>query len=193
MHWWHVGVAANTIAAVAYVAIFWSIVRGLIRSDQWKANRLAVATALIFLTAGAHHALLSAQQLALWGSASASGEAGRRSLDTWYLSSWDLVTAVVAAWYWTLRGRLPVLVRGASLFEDLRERQRQALEIHDDVIQGLATAKLAIELGDSARAMVALEQSLVSTRAIITNLLGPDAPLMSSGQLRHNSPATESS
>lgn len=176
--------AANATAAVAYVAIFWSIARGLIKSGQWKANRLAAATALIFLAAGGHHALLAAQQLAPWAWASVSRSAGRRSLGTWYLSSWDLITAAVGVWYWTLRGRIPVLLRGASLFEDLRERQRQALEIHDDVIQGLATAKLAIELDDRPRATAALEQSLASTRAIVTELLGPDAPLMSSGQLR---------
>ena len=57
---------------------------------------------------------------------------------------------------WTLRGRL---------------RHRQALSIHDDVLQGLVTAKLSFELGEQERGMVALEQTLDSARHLVSELL----------------------
>jgi PAS domain S-box-containing protein len=38
-------------------------------------------------------------------------------------AGWDLLTAALAVWYWTLRSRFPALVRGAAVFEDLRLRQ----------------------------------------------------------------------
>ncbi|WP_285550763.1 hybrid sensor histidine kinase/response regulator [Actinoplanes regularis] len=47
----------------------------------------------------------------------------RHAFGSSFTVGWDLVTAVVAVWYWTLRGRFPALVRGAAVFEDLRLRQ----------------------------------------------------------------------
>jgi signal transduction histidine kinase len=61
---------------------------------------------------------------------------------------------------------------GAKLFEDLRERQRQALEINDNIVQGLATAKLSLELDQHALTREALETTLASARGLITELLG---------------------
>jgi hypothetical protein len=58
---------------------------------------------------------------------------------------------------WTLRGRL---------------RQSQALSIHDDVLQGLATAKLSFELGEQEQGMEALDQTLQSARHLVSDLLG---------------------
>ncbi|HUP86528.1 MAG TPA: hypothetical protein VM143_12740 [Acidimicrobiales bacterium] len=57
---------------------------------------------------------------------------------------------------WTLRGRL---------------RRRQALSIHDDVLQGVVTAKLALELGEVDRGIVALDETLESARSLISGLL----------------------
>ena len=57
---------------------------------------------------------------------------------------------------WTLRGRL---------------RQRQALSIHDDVLQGLVTAKLSFELGDQERGLAMLDQTLDAARRLVSDLL----------------------
>ena len=67
-------------------------------------------------------------------------------------------------------------MRGAKLFEDLRQREQQALELNDNVLQGLVVAKLALDLGEPARARAALE-SLDRFRQprCITVLLGPDS------------------
>ena len=51
-------------------------------------------------------------------------------------------------------------------------RQRQALEINDNVVQGLAVAKYALDVGDEERAYEAVARTLASARGIITNLLG---------------------
>ena len=68
---------------------------------------------------------------------------------------------------WTLRGRI---------------RQRQALSIHDDVLQGLVTAKLRFELGDPEEGLVALDQTLESARHLVSELL--DGPRVTPGHLR---------
>ena len=68
---------------------------------------------------------------------------------------------------WTLRGRL---------------RQRQALSIHDDVLQGLVTAKLSFELGDPDQGLVILDQTLESARHLVSDLL--EGPRLTPGHLR---------
>ncbi len=77
-------------------------------------------------------------------------------------------------WYLTLRGRFPALVRGAAIFEDMRERQRQALQIHDNVVQGLTAAKLNFELGQHDEGLASVEETLAASRRIITDLLGDE-------------------
>lgn len=53
-------------------------------------------------------------------------------------------------------------------------RQRQALEINDNVVQGLTVAKYAMDAGDMARAKEAVEHTLMSARHIVTDLLNED-------------------
>lgn len=52
----------------------------------------------------------------------------------------------------------------------LRARQLQALMIHDNVVQGLLTAKLSLELGETETGMVALEETLHAARRIMCEL-----------------------
>jgi len=59
-------------------------------------------------------------------------------------------------------------------------RRKQALEINDNIVQGLAVAKYAFEAGQTAEGMAAVEGTLGAARAIISNLLeeiGRDQPL----------------
>jgi hypothetical protein len=51
-------------------------------------------------------------------------------------------------------------------------RQHQALEINDNVVQGLSIAKYALDAGDEVKAYEAVTQTLVSARGIISDLLG---------------------
>lgn len=55
--------------------------------------------------------------------------------------------------------------------ERAQMRRQQALEINDNVVQGLTVTKLAFDLGDRDKAMNALQETLASARGIITRLL----------------------
>ena len=57
----------------------------------------------------------------------------------------------------------------AKLHEE--QRRRQALEINDNVVQGLTVAKYALDAGNHDEARRAIEHTLVSARQIMTELL----------------------
>jgi hypothetical protein len=71
---------------------------------------------------------------------------------------------------------------------DLRERRRQALEINDTIVQGLAEAKLALQLDEREHSEEALTATLAAARSIITDLLGEsgDGIRPGAGQLRRS-------
>ncbi len=159
---------ANLIVTLAYVSIAVHILRGVHAGGTWRTNPLAVATGLIFLTCAAGHA----------GHVShlvdpATQEASLQVYDL-HLVVIDGVTAVIAIRYWLLRGRFPALVRGAAVFEDLNARREEALDVHDRVVQRLATAKLAFDLGEHDRGLQALEDGLTASREIVTQLIGDE-------------------
>lgn len=169
---WQLGTAMNLVIAVAYLGIASAILWPLIRSDQWRKNRLGLATAAIFFTCAVHH---GHHALHMLGPAlGLQDEAGLRLREAWSwdIAIWDVLGAGAALYYWSLRKTYGSLMRGATLFEDLREKQRQALEINDNIVQSLSVAKLALEIDDRDRSERALEASLASARRIITDLLG---------------------
>jgi signal transduction histidine kinase len=114
---------ANAVVVLTYLAISLTIARGLWTSGQWRTNKLGTATSAIFFTCALGHAAHVAGYLA----ASLAGRPAHEHADAPGLGPlgafWDAVTAGVAIWYWSLRGRFPALVRGAAVFEDLRLRQ----------------------------------------------------------------------
>ena len=68
-------------------------------------------------------------------------------------------------------------------------RQRHALEVNDDIIQGLAIADLALNLEDYDKARQAIADTLTAARRFVTDLLGDvadptDAVTISPGDLR---------
>jgi two-component system, cell cycle sensor histidine kinase and response regulator CckA len=123
--WWQLTALANAVILIAYLAISFAIGRGLWRSSQWRNNPLGLATASIFFTCAVHHGSHTVHLLLPYlGGDMHAGTAMRMAFGMdFQAAGWDTVTAVLAVWYWTLRGRFPALVRGAALFEDLRLRQ----------------------------------------------------------------------
>ena len=171
---WLVGLVGNAVVAVAYLSIATVIARSLVRSGQIRSNPLAAATAAIFVTCGVHHGSHSLHMALPWlGVETERGLAMRASYDV-SMAFWDVVTAAVGVHYWSLRRSYAPLMRGAKLFEDLRQREQQALELNDNVLQGLVVAKLALDLGEHDRARAALDSSIASAGTIITDLMGPD-------------------
>jgi PAS domain S-box-containing protein len=116
---------ANAVILAAYLAISFAIARGLLRARQWRNNPLGLATASIFFSCAVHHGSHTVHLLLPYFNMDVHGGLAMRmafGMD-FQAAGWDTVTAVLAVWYWTLRGRFPALVRGAALFEDLRLRQ----------------------------------------------------------------------
>jgi signal transduction histidine kinase len=172
MESWFVGMICNGIIAVAYLLICLAIVVPLWRSNQLRSNPLGAATASIFFSCAVHHGIHSVHMLLpTFGLDDEKGLAMRAAWD-WPLSLWDVVGAVIGVYYWTLRRNYSSLMEGAQLFQDLRQREQQALELNDTVLQGLVVAKMALDLDDTKRAQESLTASIDSASRIITDLLG---------------------
>jgi hypothetical protein len=76
----------------------------------------------------------------------------------------------------------------SGLYSDPADRSARALKIHDDVIQSLVTAKLALELDDRDRGMAAMEAGLNNARRIMTELIDDAPTMLAPGQLRRDGP-----
>ena len=172
MELWQVGAVANAVVALAYFLIVGAIVRPLIKTKQLASNKLGVATAMIFLTCGVHHGTHSVHLVGPSIGYDERAGLALRDAFAWHNTMWDVVSAIVGAYYWSLRRIYGQLMHGAKLFEDLKERQRQALEINDDIVQGLTVAKMALELDEKQKTEEALEKSLAAASRIISGLLG---------------------
>lgn len=68
-----------------------------------------------------------------------------------------------------------------------QEREAEALDIHDNIVQGLAEAQLAFDLGRPEQAREAVDRTLAQARRIVTELMGEPAP----GDLRRSTPADQ--
>ncbi len=169
---WQIGATMNLVIALAYLSIAWAIMRPLASSKQLRSNRLGLATAAIFFTCAVHHGHHGMHLLLPYVGQDLEVGAAIRDYWRWDLAGWDLISAGVAIYYWSLRKTYGPLMRGAKLFDDLRERQQQALEINDNIVQGLTVAKMSLDMGMHDRSRDALEGALASARGIITELLG---------------------
>ena len=57
----------------------------------------------------------------------------------------------------------------------MRKREQQALELNDNVLQGLVVAKMSLDLGEQHKAGRALTTAIGSASQMITDLLGSEA------------------
>lgn len=171
--WWEIGAAANAVVTLAYFAISASILRALARSNQLGSNRLGTATGVIFFTCAVGHGLHGLHLLlpGMFGLTAADAEGLRNSFG-WHMAPWDVLTAFVGCYYLSLRAQYGSLLQGAVMFTDLKADRQKAMQLNDDVVQGLALAKYALAAGDQAKATEAVDRSLVAARGIITAMLG---------------------
>jgi hypothetical protein len=169
---WEVGLVCNAVIMLAYLLISLAIVVPLARSHQLRTNPLGAATAAIFFTCAIHHGAHSIHMLLPSLGLSDPQGLSMRAAWGWPLALWDVVGAVVGVYYWTLRRTYSSLMEGAQLFQDLRQREQQALELNDTVLQGMVVAKMALDLNQPARASAALTSSIDSASRIITGLIG---------------------
>ena len=179
--WWMIGAYANLVVALAYLAIAVAIIKPLARDGQLLSNRLATATAAIFVTSAIYHGGQTVEMVLPSGGVGTGAGLALREAFGWHLVISGVMTAAVGVYYWTLRRTYSPIMHGAKLFEDLRERQRRALEINDDIVQGIVAAQLALRLGEQTQ-----------SRRIITDLLGESGTesRLGPGDLRRTAPAT---
>jgi len=170
--WWITGTVANSVISIVYFMISFVILRSLMVSGQLRANKLGTATGVIFFSCAVHHGTHVVHMLGpAVGYDVTAGQALRESFSL-HNAAWDVASAIVGIYYWSLRATYAPLMRGAALFEDLKERQRQALEINDNIVQGLTVAKLALELDEREYSEAALASALAAASRIISDLLG---------------------
>jgi len=74
---------------------------------------------------------------------------------------------------------------------EAQQRRKQALQINDDIVQGLAVAKYAFELGQENKGRDALDQTLEAAKSIISELLQEIEPneTLRPGSLVRDTPA----
>lgn len=125
----------------------------------------------------------------------AAGTTGVGLLAIWVLHS----GAALSPLGWLSRAT-PLLVLGALIgvaSDRLREAaererraaavamlQRDAAEVHDELVQALAVTKWVFESGDSERGLAMLEENLVSAQALVSRMLGSGSALP--GDLRRS-------
>jgi signal transduction histidine kinase len=68
-------------------------------------------------------------------------------------------------------------------------RRKQAMEISDNIVQGLTVAKMALELDKTEESHAALEQTLHKARGIISELLRGEQETIGPGELVREHPA----
>lgn len=182
--WWMLGAACNAVIAIAYFMISSAIVRPLVASRQLRTNALGAATAAIFLTCAVHHGAHVVHMLMPY--AGVDLEKGMAMRTAWgpELAIWDFVGAVVASYYWTLRGGFGGSSESPQLFKDQREREQRALELNDAVLQGMVVARMALDLGERKRGMAALDSSIAAASHMITELIGDDRGHLANRPLR---------
>ena len=88
-------------------------------------------------------------------------------------------------------GALGIDVTDRKLFLDMKDRERRALEINDNVVQGLTLALMALEAGDYEKTDEALQSTIGRARDIIGDLIGTASGnvVLTRGRLRRKQAA----
>lgn len=182
--WWMLGAACNAVIATAYFMIVFAIVRPLVTSRQLASNKMGAATAAIFLTCAVHHGAHLVHMLMPYAGIDLHQGLAMRAAWGPGLALWDLVGAVVAFYYWSLRGGLGGVTQSPQLFKDQVEREQRALELNDTVLQGMVVARMSLDLGERTRGLAALEASIAAASNMITELIGDERGHLANRPLR---------
>jgi PAS domain S-box-containing protein len=140
----------NLVIMVAYAAIMVAIVVPVYRAGQLRSNKLAGATALIFFSCAVGHGLHALMTYKAIVAASAIGVAHEHHEAagwSWPSAVWDLFTAAVGVYYWTLRRGYGVLLGGGVIF--VAPGMQNQLDAAD------ARERAARDVAESHRAMLA--------------------------------------
>jgi two-component system, cell cycle sensor histidine kinase and response regulator CckA len=141
-------VLGNLVIMMAYAAIMIAIVVPVARAGQLRTNKLAVATALIFFSCSVGHALhtwLAYREIVRTASVHEAMPMGSHM--SWWSALWDLFTASVGVYYWTLRRGYGVLLGKGAIYVDPWDQHR--------IDAAGARERAAREIAESHRATLA--------------------------------------
>ena len=113
----------NLVIMVAYAAIMVGILVPVARARQVRSNKLAMATAMIFFSCAVGHGLHAVMTLRSLQHPAAHLAAPGWS---WPSAIWDLLTAGVGIYYWSLRRSYGVLLGRGSIYVSPGEQHRLA-------------------------------------------------------------------
>jgi PAS domain S-box-containing protein len=122
----------NLGTMITYSAITVVIAVPVARAARLRSNRLAVATALIFLTAAVGHGMHAYLAFVNLGNSEHAVRIGW----VWALACWNLVTGLAGVYYWTVRRwiRAP----GGTVFPDpQRERLQDEADAHRATLEAV--------------------------------------------------------
>ncbi|WP_433360439.1 ATP-binding protein [Actinoplanes sp. CA-142083] len=114
----------NLVIMVAYAAIMAGIVVPVHRAGQLRTNKLAVATALIFFSCAVGHGLHAVATYRSIVAADGSITHLHGVGWSWPSAVWDLITATIGVYYWTLRRGYGVLLGPGSIYQSPGEKHR---------------------------------------------------------------------
>ncbi len=160
---------ANMVITVAYASITVAIVVPVARAGQLRTNKLAVATSMIFFSCAVGHALHAAMayQTVIGTSAAHHLRDGEAVGWSWTSALWDVVTATVGVYYWTLRRGYGVLLgKGAIYVDPWGQRRLDAAAARERAARDMAEtqrATLATVVEHSDDAIVGLTPEGVVT------------------------------
>ncbi|WP_240670560.1 hybrid sensor histidine kinase/response regulator [Actinoplanes solisilvae] len=116
--------AANLVIMVAYAAITVAIVVPVLQTGQLRTNKLATATAMIFFSCSLGHGLHAVMALQSATGSPGTAHAGMAGSDTFAMSAaWDIATAAIGVYYWTLRRAYGVLLSAGAIYVDPAGKQ----------------------------------------------------------------------
>ena len=135
----------NMVITVAYAAISAAIVVPVARAGQLRTNKLATATAMIFFSCAVGHALhavMAYRTLIQVPGAHAMHMAPMGW--SWTSALWDVLTAAVGVYYWTLRRGYGVLLgKGAIYVDPWGQRRLDEADARERAARDVAEAQRA--------------------------------------------------
>ena len=145
--------------AVILLDVHMPIMDGFEVAAQIKAREKTKHIPIIFLTA-----INQAPSDVLQGYEAGAVDYLSKPVEPW------LVRAKVSAFVdiWLEHKRIERLQSDLAMVE---QRQHQALQINEGIVQGIAVAKMALELNDHERALDTLDRTLTAAKRVISHLL----------------------
>jgi hypothetical protein len=170
---WQIDLALIAVASACCFAIGITLLAALARTGQLRRNRLALVTALLFCLLGLGELGRASRYVGFVGDVQTHM---RADADWWRLSG-DLLIAALALGYWLLRPGTGA-PHGVLLFSDLHAREREAFQLTDEIVQGLASIAYALELGKIELAETQTKATLAAAQELVSGLeVTPRLPL----------------